>query len=222
VSHPKPTAVAPVEIVLYQDVLCAWSWVAQRRLTFLVDELDGLVALRTVAYPLRPEVAVPTLQERRRLARAVRRAAKEPECQDLSPDLWLSEDPPLSSIPSLTALAAARLQGAEREARLRDALREAALVQGVNVTRNDVLIELAERSGLDLSRFAAALGSPATEREVLDSYRVAMDQGVDAIPTAVIGDEWLVSGPRDLEEYRAILRRFLSTRVGLSAEPTFH
>jgi predicted DsbA family dithiol-disulfide isomerase len=160
--------------------------------------------------------------ERRALVATARRAAREPEARGTTPDLWLSADPPLSSLPVLAALLAARLQGPAKEAALLDAVREAALFRGVNPARHDVLLELAERAGIDLARFAAALAAPGTERRVRDAFEDAMADGIGGAPALVIGDEWLVKGTRSAREYRSILRRYATERLGVALQRTLH
>jgi predicted DsbA family dithiol-disulfide isomerase len=136
--------------------------------------------------------------------------------------LWLSDDLPLTTLPALAALEAARLQGTTREAAFREALRDAALVRGINATRRDVLYELAGSAGLDVARFATALAAPATEKRVVDSVEEALDKGIESAPALVIGDEWLVAGPRSVDEYRSVLRRYAAARLGIPGVRVVH
>jgi predicted DsbA family dithiol-disulfide isomerase len=217
---------APAELtalVLYEDPLSPWCLVAERRIRAALEDVAGAYApLRLEPFPLRPEPRAPSARERRAFARAARRAAKEPEASRTTPDLWLSEDPPLTTLPLLTALAAARQQGETREDALRLAIREAGLVRGINVTRTDVLYELAGAAGLDVARFAGALASPSTLRRVKASFEDALDKGIEGAPALVIGEEWLVAGPRSADEYRAVLERYASTRLGVPPRRTVH
>jgi predicted DsbA family dithiol-disulfide isomerase len=210
-------------LVLYEDPLSPWCLVAERRIHAALLELEAAFQpLRHEPFPLRIEPRAMSRSERDRLARAVRRAAREPEANGVTPDLWLSPDPPLSSMPVLAALAAARLQGCAREDALRGALREAALFRGVNVARHDVLYEIAERAGLDIGRFAGALAAPQTERRVRERYEEAVGRGVEIAPALVIGEEWLVAGPRSQDEYCDILLRFARVRLGIPPDRTLH
>jgi predicted DsbA family dithiol-disulfide isomerase len=220
---PRTTVADPVSLVLYEDPLSPWCLVAERRIRAALDDVPGAFApLRLEPFPLRPEPRAVTARERRDYVRAARKAAREPEAAGTTPDLWLSDDPPLTTLPALAALEAARLQGSTREAALREALRNAALVRGINATRRDVLHELAGAAGLDGARFASALAAPATERRVLESWEDALGKGIEAAPALVIGDEWLVAGPRTLEDYRAVLRRYAAARLGLQGLRVVH
>lgn len=192
----------PLQIVVYQDVLCAWCYVAERRIDVLREELGDLVRVVYRPYALRPHDAAPTPKEVASNLKEIARAQKEPEAALIRPDLWRSADPPRSSVPPLMALEAARLQGAEAQRTLANALRSAALEQGINVTRTDVIYELASRVGLQMNRFSAAFSSPSTRSLVVDEHADAAARGVKGVPTLVIAGKWMVSGLRDLNEYK--------------------
>jgi predicted DsbA family dithiol-disulfide isomerase len=212
-----------VPLVLYEDPLSPWCLVAERRIAAAAEELPGAFhPLRLEPFPTRVAPRALSKADRRAFARAARRAAREPELSGSTPDLWLSPDAPLSSLPVLTALSAARLQGRASEAAMRRAIREAALYRGLNVSRTDVLLELAEVAGLEVAGFAAALAAPATELRVQQSLQQALDRGVREVPALVIGDEWLVVGARRTDVYRSILRRYVTERLGAAAVHTFH
>ncbi len=212
-----------MSLVLYDDPLSPWCLVAERRVRAALEDAPGAFApLRLEPFPLRAEPRAVTGTDRRILAREARRAAREPEAAGTTADLWLSDDPPLSTLPALAAIEAARLQGPSREAAFREAVRNAALVRGINAARRDVLYELAEAAGLDVARFASALSAPATERRVLDSYEDALGKGIESAPALVIGDEWLIAGPRKTDEYGSVLRRYAAARLGLQGVRVVH
>ena len=74
-------------------------------------------------------------------------------------------------------------------ASLQDALRRAALIDGVNITRPDVVFELADRVGLQMNRFAG-LGSPQTRRLIREEHRsAARSRGV---PSG--SRQWIIAG----------------------------
>jgi predicted DsbA family dithiol-disulfide isomerase len=213
-----------VSLVLHFDLLDPWCWIAERRVAAAAEAFHGRFhAIELAPFPRRWEPRVPSAAERRARARAVERASREKDAPPVSAALWTSESPPTSGAPALVALAAARLQGAAQEGALRDAVREAALVRGLDVSRTDILVELAARTAsLDLARFVSALQAPATERQVRAQVAAAMDRGVSAAPALVIGEDWLVTGPRTAADYHDILRDYLVMRAGVPAERTVH
>jgi len=192
-------------VLVYQDVLCAWSWIAELRLAPLQRELADVFRFVPRPYPLRPVESLPTVEEIERAARDIEGASREREGLPLRSDLWTSGDPPRSSVEPLAALEAARLQGEPARLELQSRLRNAALEQGLNVTRPDVVFELAARVGLQMNRFAAAFGSPETRRLIREEYRLARDRGVRRVPSLVIANRWMITGVRETTEYRDLL-----------------
>jgi predicted DsbA family dithiol-disulfide isomerase len=202
----------PVELVFFHDVLCSWCYVADARLDVLRDEYGNGVHWSFRPYPLRPENQLPDKKERSLLARHFRRIAKEREGKGVKADLWTGDDPPSSSLPPLVALEAALPQGYMLQNAFLKAMRRAAFIQGINVARRDVQLELAARVGLDVGRFAESLDDPSVEQEVADASEEAEALGIKGVPALVIGGEWLMQGCRDLSEYRQVIDKYLRER----------
>jgi predicted DsbA family dithiol-disulfide isomerase len=215
----------PLEIVVYQDVLCAWCYLAESRLDTLRVELGDGIRWKTRPYPLRLKDAPPDAREREEWVSEINRAREEPDGGRLTPTLWTQQSPPRSSIPALSALEAARLQGVQAHQLLARAMQRTALEQGIDVTRSDVMFELASHVGLDMNRFAAAFGADQFHRLVLQEHKIAADRGVRGVPTLVIADRWMLCGLRDVKEYRDYIlecaAKLESSDVG-SPDGVFH
>jgi len=202
-----------VELVLYHDVLCSWCYVADARLDYLRDEYGGVAEWHLRPYPLRPENQIPDKKQRAVLARHFRRVAREQEGKGIKADLWTGEDPPSSSLPPLVALEAALPQGAELQRAYLKAMRRTAFIEGINVARRDVQLELAVQVGLDLTRLIERMDDPRVEQEVNDAVEEAEGLGIRGVPALVIGGEWLMQGCRELSEYRQVIDKYLRERV---------
>lgn len=188
------------------------------------DALHGrFLPVEHAPLPRRWEPRAPSARERRSRVREIRRAAREHDAPPLSPEVW-SDSPvgPQTSAPPLLAIAAARFQGLAAASRLRTALREAALVSGLDISRRDVILEVASRAGLDLARFLPAFEAPGTERALLEDIEEARDLGVERSPSLVINDDWLVPDLRSLRDYRLILKRYLAMRAGTTVAHMVH
>jgi predicted DsbA family dithiol-disulfide isomerase len=204
---------AALELVLVHDVLCSWCYLADARLEYLRDEYGPLVRWRLRPYPLRPENQLPDKKQRALLARHFRRVSREREGVGIKPDLWTGADPPSSSLPPLVALEAALPQGPELQRALLKSMRRAAFIEGINVARRDVQLELAAGAGLDVSSFAERMDDARLEQEVNDAVDEAETLGIRGVPALVIGGEWLMQGCRDLSEYRQVIDKYLRERV---------
>lgn len=194
---------ALIDITVYQDVLCPWCYVLESRLETLRTELGPWARWRSRPFPLWLKDAALNEKDVRNALEEVERARREPEGRILSPELWRVADPPRSSIPALVALEAAKLQGKQKD--LAQALQAAALTQGVDVTRPDAALELAARAGLEMNRFSAVFQSEELKKLVLDEHRLAKERGVKGVPTLVVNGRWMISGLRDVTEYRGLL-----------------
>ena len=220
---PRHTPPALFSLVVYGDLLDPWCWLAEQRIAAAAEELHGrFEPLEPAPWPRRWEPRAPTAAERRQRIRELTRAAKEPDAPRFSTELWEGEHGPRTSAPPLIAVAAARMQGPAAAVTMREALRTAALVCGVDVTRSDVILEIASRAGLDLARFVPAFQAPGTERALRAQIEDSCDRGVEIGPSLVVGEDWLVSGVRSLREYRTVLKRYLAKRGGTTVEHTLH
>ena len=222
----KPTSKS-LQITVYQDVLCSWCYLADLRLDTLKQEFGDSIRWRVRPYPLRVLDKRPTEKELRGLTEEVHRAQQEPDplARQLSPELWQGTDAPRSSIPALIALEAARLQSPTARAHLARAMQRAALEQGVNVTRTDVIFELASRVGLEMSPFSVAYHAEDTRKLILEEHQLATSRGVRGVPTLVIAGRWMVCGLREVSEYReyilSCLGKLYAPRAG-APERTVH
>ncbi|OLC78874.1 MAG: hypothetical protein AUH83_01535, partial [Deltaproteobacteria bacterium 13_1_40CM_4_68_19] len=165
---------------------------------------------------------IPDKKQRAVLARHFRRVAREQEGKGVKPDLWTGQDPPASSVPPLVALEAALPQGAQLQRELLKAMRRAAFLQGINVARRDVQLELASQVGLDVGRFIEQLDDPRLEQDVYEAGEEAEGLGVKGVPALVIGGEWLMQGCRELSEYREVIDKYLRERVAAAQVRTMH
>jgi predicted DsbA family dithiol-disulfide isomerase len=203
-----------VEVTLYHDVFCAWSYIADQRLQALQDEYGAEVRFSWRPFPLRPEAIAADKRERGLFARHFRRAAREPEGKGVVPDLWTGNDPPSSSLPPLIALEAARRESPEKQRELLLSMRRAVFLRGVNVARLDVQLELAESVGLDTASLLLRLEHPSASLAVAESVREAEAMGIHGVPALVIGDEWLMQGCREVSEYREVINKYLREKSG--------
>lgn len=220
-GQPLPDPLS-IEVVFFHDVLCAWSYLADARLDVLRAELGEQVRWSYRGYPLRPDEQALDKKERQQLARQLRRVAKEPEGKGVVADLWTGSDAPVSSLPPLIALEAARLQGPEQHDALLAALARAAFLRGMNITRRDVLLEVAGALGLDETRFLRDLDDPRSFDRLQEGVGDAESLGIRGVPAVIIGDEWMMQGCREVQEYRGVLEKYLAERSPVAALRVVH
>ena len=85
-----------------------------------------------------------------------------------------------------------------------------------------MILEAASSAGLDMRRFTRALDLKRVADAVSQSHLDAVSRGVRAVRAIAIGEQWLMTGVRELAEYRDAIRHFLEeSRLG-GARLTLH
>jgi len=103
----------------------------------------------------------------------------------------------------------AELEG--RQAALKHALFEAYFTDGKNPSDHEVLIDLAQRVGLDASRARAILSSDTYAAEVRQQERFYQERGIHSVPAIIINDRHLISGGQPAEVFEQALRQIAAT-----------
>ena len=73
-----------------------------------------------------------------------------------------------------------------------------------------------------MDRFIPAMRSDQTRRLILHERKVATSRGILGVPALVIGGRWLLSGLRDVAEYREHISACMQKRDLGSRSPSGH
>ncbi len=130
--------------------------------------------------------------------------------------VWATDNAqPSSSVPAhVAAKAGAGLDpGAERAFHRR--LLRAYFTENRTISDWDVLHDLADDVGVDRSALEAEVESagPAITRQVIDEHNEAIGNGINAVPTAVIGGVLPVPGAQDVDSYETWINRLIEHRA---------
>jgi predicted DsbA family dithiol-disulfide isomerase len=175
--------VSPGTIAVFSDIGCPWAhaavwrlWDARRRLG-----LDDRVRFDHRAFPLELFNSEPTP-----------RNELEPEipiCSSLAPragwQAWSGPDwaYPVTMLPAMEAVQAAKEQGLAASEALDRGLRRAFWGESRCISLRHVILEVAsETDGLDLASLADALDSGTARRMVFDDWEVAKTDAVEGSP----------------------------------------
>ena len=97
---------------------------------------------------------------------------------------------------------------------LKLALFEAYFTQGRDVSRTDVLLDVAEAVGLDRAATEAVLAEESEAEAVRKEQDAWRDHGVTAVPAMIFERKHLVLGAKGVDGYRFILGKLLEARAG--------
>lgn len=135
-----------IQIVYYTDPLCCWSWAFERHWRKLLKEWKGKIAWRYCMGGLLPDWknyndAINAVTRPIQMGPVWMHAGKMANVP-INHRLWM-EDPPASSYPACIAVKCAELQSAIAGDRYLAFLRQACMLQGLNIAKKEVLLKVA-------------------------------------------------------------------------------
>ncbi len=211
----------PVAIEVYSDVICPWCFVGKRRLEAALARL-GDDARREVAVTWRPFELNPDMP-REGVDRAAYRVAKFGSLER-SREL----DDRLRAVGATAGIDFAfdRMERtpntfdahrliwfAQREGAgeaVVEALFRRYFLEGADIGRRDVLVDVARGAGLDAEAVGRMLDGDAGEREVRGEEREAYRMGLRGVPLFVIDGAPRIEGAQDSATIAAVLREALA------------
>jgi predicted DsbA family dithiol-disulfide isomerase len=90
---------------------------------------------------------------------------------------------------------------------LKRELFSAYFTEGRNPADHDVLIEVAQRAGLDPVRAREVLDAGLYAAEVRQREQFYTEHGIRAVPSVIVNDTWLIQGGQPVEVFEQTLRK---------------
>ena len=197
-----------LEVIYYTDPLCCWSWAFEPQWRRLVYELKDKLNYRYCMGGL-----IPTWKNYNDSINSVTRPlqmgpvwmhAKELSGMPVEHNIWM-RDPPSSSYPACIAVKAAGLQSKEAEENLLRLLREAVMIDGANIAKQEVIFSVAEKlANIDQEFDAETFQEDFKGDNAVESFRKDLQEvqmkNISRFPTLIIKNQnnkaILVSGYR--------------------------
>jgi predicted DsbA family dithiol-disulfide isomerase len=201
-----------MQVDIWSDVACPWCFVGTRRFERAVDQTGVDVDVVYRSFELDPNVPVggesPLLVDylARKFGDKSRVRAAHARLTDAGAELGI--DFRWSGMRRANTFDAHRLlawarhdPGTSAQRALKERLLRAYFTDGLDVADHAVLVELAGDVGLDTVAAAAVLASDAEAEFVHAERREAHANGIAAVPTFVVEDEWMLQGAHDTEKW---------------------
>jgi predicted DsbA family dithiol-disulfide isomerase len=99
----------------------------------------------------------------------------------------------------------AELEG--RQHALKSALFAAYFTEGRNPSDHEVLIDVAKQAGLDPVRARELLASDLYAKEVRERAEFYREHGIQAVPSVIINDKYLIQGGQPAAAFEQVLRK---------------
>jgi len=171
-----------LEITYYTDPLCCWSWAFEPQWRRLLYEFKGKIEYHYCMGGLLPawnnyNDALNSVSRPIQMG-PVWMHAKQLSGMPMEQNIWM-QDPPASSYPACIAVKCAARQSLHSEELLLRRLREAVMMRGENISKQEVLVKVAESVAADDKEF-----------------------DVDKFTNDLKGDEALEAFRKDLQEVK--------------------
>ncbi|WP_419816987.1 DsbA family oxidoreductase [Glacieibacterium sp.] len=207
----------PMKIDFVSDVSCPWCIIGLRGLEEALarsrDAIDATIVFRP--FELNPTMPAGGQNIAEHIAQ---KYGSTPEQSDANRRMIVDRAAELGFTMAMTSdsriyntFDAHRLlhwaETAGHQAELKHALFTANFTEGKDPGNHDVLVEAAERAGLDGSAAAEVLASGRYADDVRREAELWRSRGINAVPAIVINDRHLISGGQPVEVFEAALRQ---------------
>ena len=210
---------AKIEVEVWSDVACPWCWVGKRHLETALAGVPHEVAVTWRAFELDPgaPTAVEDVDYAERLAKKYRTSRDEAQAMidrmtatgaAAGLELRFDRVRPTNTFDAHRLLHWAGGQG--RGSELKEELFVAYLRDGRLMSDHDVLVEVAEKAGLDPQTARAVLSGDAGAKKVRAEEALAARQGIRSVPTFVVDRRYAIQGAQLPERLRAALDEAVS------------
>ena len=194
-----------VNIDIVSDVMCPWCYVGKKRLEAALKELpqDVDVDVRWRPYQLDPTLPKEGKDRKQYLAEKFGGSERAQQIYAAILDAGREEDIPFDfdaiAVSPNTLDAHRIIRWAASEApgvqdRLVDILFQAFFIEGKNIGDNAVLLDAAEKAGMDRAITESLLSGTADCLEVVQEIEVARKMGVTGVPCFIIDNKYAVMG----------------------------
>ena len=109
-------------------------------------------------------------------------------------------------------------QEASRQLALKHALLGAYFTEGEDVSSPDILVQAAERAGLDGERARQILAGDEFADAVRAQERFYQQQGISAVPSVIFNDQHLLQGGQPVELFEQALRQLAGIAADTGAQ----
>ncbi len=216
-----------IEIIEFTDPACTWCWGSEpvlRKLEYSFDHnlkisysMGGLVKDAKTFMDQKNNIGGDLKQFNQQVAKHWLEASERHSMPVQTDDFELFTESDRSTFPMNIAYKAAQFQGEEIANRFLRRMREAIAAEARQANRTEVLIELANDVGLDISLFVTSLNNGSAE-QAFKSDRDRMNQySIRGFPGYLVknneGNEVLMQGYQSYEDFIAVINSLSENSV---------
>ena len=188
----------PLAIDYYNDILCVWAWIAERRNEELVDQWAGKIDLHPRFINLfgdtqsRMENQWADRGGYEGFAKHVLESAAPYDNAPVHPDIWKTVRPTSSANAHLILKAAEKIYSKEQVVSFSRAIRHGFFVETRDIGKVQILQEIAGECGLDPRALVKALEDGTASAALMRDYQMAHELHIKGSPT------WIMNSGRQI------------------------
>jgi predicted DsbA family dithiol-disulfide isomerase len=220
-----------LEITYYTDPLCCWSWAFEPQWRRLLFEFKGKVKYRYCMAGLLPgwnnyNDTINSVSKPIQMG-PVWMHAKQLSGMPIEQNIWIS-DPPSSSYPACIAVKCAALQSLRAEEHFLRMLREAVMMRGENISKEEVLLNLAEKlaavdSDFKIEKFKEDIRSDVAMEALRKDLQEVQYHQINRFPSLVMRNKnnkgVLISGYRPYSILLDPIREMIEVKENKKINP---
>ncbi|MDM9644311.1 DsbA family oxidoreductase [Rhizobium sp. S163] len=206
-----------IVIDVVSDVVCPWCYLGKARLELAIAEVQDEVGVDVNwrPYRLNPDYPAEGVDQKaaleKKLGGAERVAEGHKMLTELGREVGINFNFEAIKIGPNTLDAHrvihwAMIEDRDKADRVVDGLFKANFEQGLNVGDHAVLLDIAEKSGLDRAVTASLLSSDADKGLVVEEIESAQKMGVNGVPFFIFDQQYAVSGAQTPDVIAGALR----------------
>ncbi len=206
-----------VNIDVVSDVVCPWCYLGKARLDQAIANVadDIYVTVNWRPYQLNPDLPPEGVDHKKHLAEKLGGQDAVDRAHDMLTNLGKEDgiafdfDAVKISPNTLDAHRLVRwalTEGPNVQSKVAGLLFKANFEEGRNVGDHDVLLDIAQKGGLDRAVIAALLASEADKDAVSEEIDMARGMGVTGVPCFIIDSKYAVMGAQSVEVLTDALR----------------
>lgn len=130
---------------------------------------------------------------------------------------WSGEsEPPSHSMPSAVAGKVAGSFGPEAYRKFHHGAMKAYFTENRTISDRMVLLDIAEEAGIDRGEFDSRWeeNEASMINEVIQEHNEAIGAGINAVPSLVVGERYLVPGAVEVADYRQVIDQYRQELAG--------
>ena len=213
----------PLRIDLVSDVVCPWCIIGWRQFQKALSEREGRIALELHwhAFELNPHMPPEGQDLREHLAAKYgttpeqsRKARERLTAIGESLGFRFNYSDDMKMVNTFKAhqlMHWAEEQGCQTE--LKEALFKAFFTDGEDVSDVDTLADVCASVGLERDEALAVLADARFGQAVREDQRHWIEQGIQAVPTFVVNQQYMVQGAQEAEAFGRMLDKLLAARA---------